>query len=108
MQYDMATRFKDFSESLPNFQETLIIPRPLRARLSRLEPEELDTLQLLINHGTIQDTLDHSHVADHTLLNDIARLLSEGYMAASTATGEWFQSSPVSASETFSAPINRR
>lgn len=72
---------------LPNFQEALIIPRPLRARLSRLEPEELDTLQLLINHGTIQDTLDHSHVADHTLLNDIARLLNEGYMAASTATG---------------------
>lgn len=72
--------------TLPSFQETLIIPRPLRARLSRLEPEELDTLQLLINHRTIQDTLDHSHVADHTLLNDIARLLHDGYMGASAAS----------------------
>ena len=56
MRYDTETRFKDCSEAAElsrNFDH----PSAPASRLSRLEPEELDTLQLLINHGTIQDTL---------------------------------------------------
>ena len=63
---------KQIEDSLPPFGSPLAVPTPLAGRLRDLSPAELDTFQLVLDHGLMQKVFDHYPGSDldcaHTLI----------------------------------------
>lgn len=53
---------------------------PLRAHLRELTGDYLDTLELVINHGRVEDILNHSEAADYETYLDLLYLLEYEYI----------------------------
>jgi pSer/pThr/pTyr-binding forkhead associated (FHA) protein len=67
---------------LPPRSSALGLPSPLVAPLKELQPPELDTLQLVLNHGTLQAVLDRSPRTDLETAESVLKLLQKDYLVA--------------------------
>jgi pSer/pThr/pTyr-binding forkhead associated (FHA) protein len=65
---------------LPSRDESLSVPQPLTPALRDLSPPELDTFQLVLNHGTVQGVFDHSPRTDLEVAQALVGLLSREYV----------------------------
>jgi hypothetical protein len=68
-------------ESMPDVSSKLKIEKPLNPALRDLNPEQLDTLQLVYNHGNIQAVLDKSVLTDLDAMTSLQYLLKNGYVS---------------------------
>lgn len=79
-----ATRQKDelapLIESLPQFATPITWSVPMMPKLSSLSTDQLDTLQLVLNFGDIEQVVDASARTDHAVLTDLQFLLRQGYL----------------------------
>lgn len=66
--------------SLPPLDQTLMLSVPMQPLLRELQPEELDTLQLVINWGTLQGVFDNAPADDVAIATSVANLLERGYL----------------------------
>jgi hypothetical protein len=67
---------------LPARDAAVGLPSPLVAPLKDLQPLELDTLQLVLNHGTLQAVLDRSPRTDLETAESLIKLLQKDYIVA--------------------------
>ena len=65
---------------LPPLSAQLALETPLAAPLRDLEPEQLDTLQLVINFQTLQDILDQADGTDLETSQQLLKLVRKGYV----------------------------
>ena len=84
-QLDEITRLQP---ELPHIKAALEITRPLGVPLHDLPPEQLDLLQLVHNHESIQEVLDHSPLTDLDVYEGIFQLFEKGYINAAVGQGE--------------------
>lgn len=54
---------------------------PLEPRLRDLSPDHLDTVQAVMNYGTVEQVLNHINAADYEIFHDFVYLLEHGYVA---------------------------
>ncbi|QQR90112.1 MAG: DUF4388 domain-containing protein [Myxococcales bacterium] len=73
---------KRIEGDIPSPNATLALVRPMLTPLKNLAPEELDMLQLVINHQTTEEVLNHSAHDDLHTYQSLARLISGGYIVA--------------------------
>lgn len=71
---------KLYTEHLPGRDARLVLARPLRAKLSALSAEALDTLQVVLNHGEVGKVLDYSEASDLETSQDILYLIQNDYL----------------------------
>ena len=71
---------KRIQKELPAPNATLGVASPLTQPLKALKPEELDVLQLVLNHGTFQACLDHSDKDDVATAEAILALMKRDYL----------------------------
>ncbi len=71
---------KLYVEHLPGRTARLRVVHPLRARLSALSAEALDTLQLVLNHGEVGKVLDYSEASDLETCQDLLYLVQNEYL----------------------------
>ena len=69
-------------DALPPLRTQLHLARPLTAKLRDATPEQLDVLQLAMEHGTVEGVLNHSDKSDPETGERIVELLSAGYLQA--------------------------
>ncbi len=72
--------FNQLRDSLPDMKAAVGIVAPLTAPLRDLKPEELDILQLVINHGHIDAVLNKSNRPDLETLQGVVRLMKGDYI----------------------------
>jgi len=72
--------FNQLRESLPDMKARISITLPLVAKLRELTPEQLDVLQLVYNHGTIDAVLNKSEKTDLDTLQAIVKLVKGSYI----------------------------
>lgn len=72
---------KLYVEHLPGRTARLRVAHPLRARLSALSAEALDTLQLVLNHGEVGKVLDYSEASDLETCQDLLYLVQNDYLS---------------------------
>jgi pSer/pThr/pTyr-binding forkhead associated (FHA) protein len=70
------------ASDLPPRDAAIGLPSPLVAPLKELQPGELDTLQLVLNHGTMQAILDRSPRTDLETAESLLKLLQKEYIVA--------------------------
>jgi pSer/pThr/pTyr-binding forkhead associated (FHA) protein len=70
----------ELQKSLPEPEDMLAIIKPLEAPMSGLQPQELEVLQAVFNHGFVQSILDKSPFPDLTTYQIIKGLLDRGYI----------------------------
>lgn len=68
------------SEEMPTMTSRLGLSTPLVPSLRDLQVEELEMLQLAINHGRVSVVLDKSDLDDLKALKTLQKLLSSGYL----------------------------
>jgi pSer/pThr/pTyr-binding forkhead associated (FHA) protein len=68
--------------SLPHSTQPLALAVPLKPALRALRPIELDTLQLVLNHGNLRAILDHSPTTDLDTSQALLALLQGEYVVA--------------------------
>lgn len=71
---------KLYNEHLPDRGGRLTLAHPLRAKLSALSAEALDTLQLVLNHGEVGKVLDYSEASDLETCQDLLYLVQNEYL----------------------------
>ena len=69
-------------EKLPAFSSPLGVPRPLKARLRDLGPDELDVFQAATEVKTVAALFDHSPLTDLLIAEKLVGLLNRGYLQA--------------------------
>jgi pSer/pThr/pTyr-binding forkhead associated (FHA) protein len=69
-------------EKLPTFSAPVGVPRPLKAKLRDLGPEELDIFQAALEVKTVGQLFDHAPATDLVIAEKLVGLLSKGYLAA--------------------------
>lgn len=69
-------------DDVPAFSARLVIKKPLEAPLRNLTPELLDTIQLVLNFGSVSQVLNHSPASDLETLQDVVYLIRNDYMTA--------------------------
>jgi hypothetical protein len=69
-------------EKLPAFTSPLGVPRPLKARLRELGPDELDVFQAASEVKTVGALFDHSPLTDLMIAEKLVGLLNRGYLQA--------------------------
>jgi pSer/pThr/pTyr-binding forkhead associated (FHA) protein len=74
--------FRRIQPQLPPMDQTLSISVPLEVPLRDLQADELDTLQQVINWGTLQGVLDHAAQDDVTVGTWVLGLITRGYVRA--------------------------
>lgn len=75
---------KNLGDSLPSQAARLALALPLDAKLRDLSPEELDVLQIVLNHGRMIDVMDRSPLPDLETCQTVVRLVKGHYILAST------------------------
>ena len=69
-------------EKLPAFSSPLGVPRPLKALLRDLGPDELDVFQAATEVKTVAALFDHSPLTDLMIAEKLVGLLNRGYLQA--------------------------
>lgn len=68
---------------LPPKHARLRLTQPLQASLGKLEPHELEVLQLSINEGNLDGTMDKSTLSDVDTAKALVKLIEHGYVSIS-------------------------
>ena len=71
---------KRIQDDLPPLDSALSLCIPMVPKLSDLKGDELDTLQSVLNFGTIQEAIDGSPYSDGMAILHLHKLLKEGYL----------------------------
>jgi pSer/pThr/pTyr-binding forkhead associated (FHA) protein len=74
--------FRKFEAQLPTGGVRLRLAEPLKGTLRELKPEELDVLQLAINHNSAREVFDRSLLSDRDACEILLRLCKQGYLEA--------------------------
>lgn len=69
-------------DALPPLQSRMMLPMPLDKPLRDASPEELDVIQLALNHETLVDMMNHSGKPDPEVAEVVVALLEKGYLIA--------------------------
>lgn len=72
--------FKNIERKLPPLHSALAVPTPLAGKLRDLTPTELDTFQLVLDHGSLQAVLDHHPGTDLDAANAMIALLKREFI----------------------------
>jgi hypothetical protein len=75
--------YKRLQPDLPAPTASMKLERPIAPPLRDLTPEQLDVLQLAINHGSMDAILDHSDKDDVATAEAVVHLIKKGYLRAS-------------------------
>lgn len=70
-------------DDMPELNSEMALCVPLTPKLSDLDPQELDILQLALNFVSLQQVLDRSPATDHQALTHLQRLMRDGYLEVS-------------------------
>ncbi len=72
--------FRNLQRYLPPLGSPLAVPTPLAGRLRDLTPVELDTFQLVLDHGQLQKVLDHFQGTDLDGAQSIVNLMKREFV----------------------------
>jgi hypothetical protein len=72
--------FRNLQRYLPPLGSPLAVPTPLAGRLRDLSPVELDTFQLVLDHGQLQKVLDHFPGTDLDGAQSIVNLMKREFV----------------------------
>ncbi len=72
--------FRMLEAQLPPPHSALAVPTPLAGRLRDLSPAELDTFQLVLDHGQLQAVLDHHPGSDLAAAQGLVSLMSREFV----------------------------
>ncbi len=78
-QHDEVQRLLKY---LPPPATKLALCVPLTPKLAALSASELETVQLVLNHGVLGDVVDHTPGTDHEAYTNLKKLLEQGYVEA--------------------------
>ena len=67
--------FQNLKKQLPPLGSPLAVPTPLAGKLRDLSPSELDTFQLVLDHGQLQKVLDNFPGTDLDAAQNIISLM---------------------------------
>ncbi len=70
-------------DSLPPLQSRIHVMSPLGQPLRDASPEQLDVIQLALEHETLSDMLNHSGKPDPEVAEVVVALLEKGYLGSS-------------------------
>jgi hypothetical protein len=74
--------FNQIRAELPDLNTRLVLATPVIPPLRELKPEELDTLQLVVNYGHLETILNKSLQTDLETVQVLLKLLKSGYIRA--------------------------
>ena len=74
------TELKVLQPDLPELEDMLKLPKPLKPGLSKLQPDELDILQIAMNDGFFQAVLDKSPFNDLKTAQIVKALMDREYL----------------------------
>jgi len=69
-------------DALPPLQSAISVPSPLEKPLRDASPEELDVIQLALNHDTLVEMMNHGGKPDPELAEVVVALLEKGYLVS--------------------------
>jgi hypothetical protein len=69
-------------DALPQLQSQVSVAMPLDKPLRNASPEELDVIQLALNHDALVDMMNHSGKPDPEVAEVVVALLEKGYLVA--------------------------
>lgn len=72
--------FQNLTSQLPPLGSPLAVPTPLVGKLRDLTPSELDTFQLVLDHGHLQKVLDHFPGTDLDAAQSILSLMKREFV----------------------------
>lgn len=72
--------FRNLQRFLPPLGSPLAVPTPLAGRLRDLTPSELDTFQLVLDHGQLQKVLDHFPGTDLDCAQNVITLMKREFV----------------------------
>lgn len=72
--------FKSLQAELPELEDMLKLAKPLKPPLSKLQPDELDVLQIAINEGFFQSILERSPFNDLKTAQIVKALMDREYL----------------------------
>ena len=75
-----ANELKVLQSELPEVEDMMVLPRPLKPPLSKLSPDELELVQLAINDGFFQAILDKSPFTDLKTAQLVKGLIEREYL----------------------------
>jgi hypothetical protein len=69
-------------DALPPLQSMISVTSPLEKPLRDASPEELDVIQLALDHDTLVDMMNHSGKPDPDVADVVVALLEKGYLVS--------------------------
>jgi pSer/pThr/pTyr-binding forkhead associated (FHA) protein len=72
--------FRNLQRQLPPLGSPLAVPTPLAGKLRELSPSELDTFQLVLDHGQLQKVLDNFPGTDLDAAQNIIALMKREFV----------------------------
>jgi pSer/pThr/pTyr-binding forkhead associated (FHA) protein len=72
--------FRNLQRQLPPLGSPLAVPTPLAGKLRELSPSELDTFQLVLDHGQLQKVLDNFPGTDLDAAQNIISLMKREFV----------------------------
>jgi hypothetical protein len=69
-------------DALPPLKARVSVASPLKAPLRDASPEELDVVQLALNHETLVEIMNHSGKPDPDVAELVVSLLEKGYLTS--------------------------
>jgi pSer/pThr/pTyr-binding forkhead associated (FHA) protein len=72
--------FRNLQKQLPPLGSPLAVPTPLAGKLRDLSPSELDTFQLVLDHGQLQKVLDNHPGTDLDAAQNIISLMKREFV----------------------------
>lgn len=72
--------FRQVENQLPPRESALAVPTPLAGKLRELSPEELDTFQLVLDHGLLQAVLDYYPGPDLDAAQNLIKLMRREFV----------------------------
>jgi hypothetical protein len=72
--------FQNLKKQLPPLGSPLAVPTPLAGKLRELTPSELDTFQLVLDHGQLQKVLDNFPGTDLDAAQNIISLMKREFV----------------------------
>ena len=69
-------------DALPSLKSTVSVASPMDKPLRDATPEELDVIQLALDHATLVDMMNHSGKPDPEVAEAVVALLEKGYLVS--------------------------
>ena len=79
----LMDEYKRIARDLPASDAHLVLCQPLTKPLRELTPKELDILQLVYNHSSLQEMCDHSLIDDVEIAQGVLDLVRKDYIRGS-------------------------